>query len=100
MASYVAVTRVEKREDLLIYRPFDPELFTRDPPEGPITLLLTLRGEDIDWKAIEEKYTPLCRAAVGKCTKKIVPAMLDKPASQAFKKFCKKDLWWLDNPPG
>ena len=29
MSSYVALTRVRSREDLLIYRPFEQELFTR-----------------------------------------------------------------------
>ena len=52
------MTRVRKSEDLLIYRPFDRELFTKGSPEGPELLLKTLRGERIDWKAIEEKHTP------------------------------------------
>eukprot|EP00973_Karenia_brevis_P068754 9559087-Karenia_brevis.AAC.1 len=34
-ASYVAMTRVRRRTDLLIYRPFEREIFTRGPPEGP-----------------------------------------------------------------
>ena len=39
IASYVAMTRVRKRTDLLIYRPFDRELFTQGPPSGPSLLL-------------------------------------------------------------
>ena len=58
ISSYVALTRVRKCEDLLIYRSFDRELFTKGSPEGPELLLKTLRGECIDWKAIEEKHTP------------------------------------------
>jgi hypothetical protein len=58
ISSYVAITRVRTAEDLLIYRAFARELFTRGPPEGPELLLKTLRGEHVDWKAIEEKYTP------------------------------------------
>ena len=58
IASYVAMTRVRQRSDVLIYRPFDRNLFTRGSPEGPDLLLKTLRGEFVDWKKIEEKYTP------------------------------------------
>ena len=58
IASYVALTRVARREDLLIFRPFARELFTQGPPEGPELLLQTLRGEHVDWTAIEKKHTP------------------------------------------
>ena len=58
IGSYVAMTRVEKREDMLIYRPFDRALFTRGPLKGPALLLKQLRGEYIDWHAIEEEYMP------------------------------------------
>ena len=62
IASYVAITRVQSKEQLLIYRAFDREPFTRGAPEGPTLLLQKLRGEHIDWKAIEEKHIPQ-----GKC---------------------------------
>jgi hypothetical protein len=58
IASYVAMTRVRQRSDLLIYRDFDREVFTRGTLEGPTLLLKKLRGEFIDWKAIEEMHTP------------------------------------------
>ena len=58
ISSYVAITRVKTGNDLLIYRAFDRQLFTNGGPEGPELLLKTLRGEYIDWKAIEEKHTP------------------------------------------
>ena len=58
IASYVAMTRVQRREDLLVYRPFERALFTRGPREGPELLLKVLRHEDVDWKQIEAKYTP------------------------------------------
>ena len=54
ISSYVAITRVKTRNDLLIYRAFDRQLFTNGGPEGPELLLKTLRGEYVDWKAIEE----------------------------------------------
>ena len=53
MSSYVAFTRVKKKEDLLIYRSFDRELFTKGSLEGPELLLKVLRGEQVDWEAIE-----------------------------------------------
>ena len=35
-------------------------------PEGPSILLRKLRGEKIDWKAVEEKHTPK-RRCKGPC---------------------------------
>ena len=58
MSSYVAFTRVKKKEDLLIFRPFDRDLFNRGDLEGPLLLLKLLRGEPIDWDAIEAKHMP------------------------------------------
>ena len=43
IASYVAMTRVRSRSELLIYRAFDRDLFTRAEQEGP-ELLLRLLG--------------------------------------------------------
>mgnify|MGYP001214493691 FL=1 len=61
IASYVALTRVKRREDILIYRPFDRDLFTKGSPRGPELLMKTLRNEDVDWRAIEEEFTPHAR---------------------------------------
>ena len=58
MSSYVAFTRVKRKEDLLIYRAFDRDIFNGGPLEGPELLLSVLRGEEIDWAAIEEKHMP------------------------------------------
>ena len=58
MASYVAFTRVKRAEDLLIFRPFERALFSQGNLEGPELLLRALRGEAIDWQAIEEKHMP------------------------------------------
>ena len=57
IASYVALTRVPSREDLLIYRQFARDLYTQGGPEGPELLLKTLRGEQVDWAATEAKHT-------------------------------------------
>ena len=61
LGSYVALTRVTDRSKLLIFRPFPLELFQQGPKEGPELLLRQLRGEALDWKAIEEKCTPRTR---------------------------------------
>ena len=58
IASYVTMTRVKKKTDILIFRSFDQEVFNQGPPEGPSVLLKHLRGEYIDWKEIEDRYTP------------------------------------------
>jgi hypothetical protein len=57
IASYVAMTRVRTRLDLLIYRNFEREVVTKGEPKGPALLLKVLRGEDVDWKAVEDKHT-------------------------------------------
>ena len=63
IASYVASTRPRKKEDLLIFRAFDRDVFTQGEPEGPCLLLRKMRGEKIDWEAIEKKHVPqrLCK---------------------------------------
>ena len=58
MSSYVAFTRVKRMEDLLIFRPFLRDLFNQGNLEGPALLLKVLRGEEIDWQAVEEKHMP------------------------------------------
>jgi hypothetical protein len=64
LGSYVAITRITHRRHLLIYRPFDRDLFAQGEREGPVLLLKHLRGEEINWKEIEEKYMP-SRRCVG-----------------------------------
>ena len=64
ISSYVALTRVRELLDLLIYRAFDRHLFTKGCAEGPELLLKTLRGEYVDWRAIEEKHTPSKRCVL------------------------------------
>ena len=53
IASYVAITRVRRRQDILIFRKFDRDLFMVGSPTGPSLLMRVLRGEAIDWKALE-----------------------------------------------
>ena len=64
LSSYVALTRVRSRKDLLIYRPFDREPFTKGERPGPALLLRHLRGtEPLDWEQIEKDFMP-----VGTCS--------------------------------
>jgi hypothetical protein len=63
LGSYVAMTRVKSRKDVLVYHPFPRELFTQGPRKGPDLLLKLLRGEMLNWKEIEEEHMPsrLCK---------------------------------------
>ena len=56
MGAYVATTRVKRREDVLIYRPFKLASFQHGERAGPSLLLKHLRRDRIDWKALEEEY--------------------------------------------
>ena len=58
IASYVAITRVKRRQALIIYRPFDRALFCKGPLQGPTLLLKVLRGETVDWNALEQEMIP------------------------------------------
>ena len=70
LSSYVALTRVQRREDMLIFRTFDIAPYqNKDARKGPGLLLRTLRGEDLDWEAIEKEFMPSGRCAVCGCTK-------------------------------
>ena len=66
IASYVAMTRARRKEDLLIYREFLREVFAQGAPEGPSLLLRQLRGDRIDWRAVEDKHAPQ-RKCKGPC---------------------------------
>ena len=61
VSSYVAMTRVKRQQYLLIYRPFERELFIKGPRRGPSLWLAQLRGETIDWVAIEQEFAPHAR---------------------------------------
>ena len=58
IASYVAMTRARLKTDILIFRPFDREVFNHGSPEGPTLLLKHLRHETIDWSEIENRLVP------------------------------------------
>ena len=58
MSSYVALTRVERREDLIIFRPFPLELFQNGQKPSLELLIRVWRGEDIPWQEIEREHMP------------------------------------------
>ena len=58
IASYIAFTRVRRRGDLLIFREFERSLFAQGSPRGPALLLRVLRGDVIDWAALEAEFAP------------------------------------------
>ena len=59
MPSYVAITRVERREELIIYRRFPLHLFNKGQKPGMELLLRVWRHDGtIDWKAIEDEHMP------------------------------------------
>ena len=71
IASYVAITRVKRRQDLLIFKPFDHDIFTQGPLQGPSLLLRAPRGEVTNWKEIEKTFTPTrqCSGCLLQCYK-------------------------------
>jgi len=64
IASYVAMTRVKRRHDLLIYRCFERSLFNGGQLKGPTLLLKLLRGEHIDWKKSRRSICPKASATI------------------------------------
>ena len=71
MASYVALTRVQTRDDLLIHGSFPFELFSRGVKAGMDLLLQVLRGEDVDWDAVEKQIMPCKTRSLCACYRKV-----------------------------
>ena len=92
IASYVAFTRVRKRSDLIIYRPFDRSLFNKGRLTGPTTLLRVLRGEDVDWDGIQGGMMPRkrCAGCGGRQEKKEFASAEWKDAADGWCKTCTK----------
>ena len=55
MSSYVAITRVERRSELLIFRPFPFEFLNQGQKPGLELLLKVWRREKVDWQSIEKR---------------------------------------------
>ena len=62
-AADVVYADPDGQDDLLICCDFPREPFTKGPPKGPELLLKTLRGEHVDWEAVEERHTLSKRCA-------------------------------------
>ena len=59
----VAATRARSREDVLILRPFNGDLFRRGAPEGPRLLLEKLRGGQIHWDRLRDARKPSAKCS-------------------------------------
>ena len=70
MSSYVAITRVRRRENLLIFRPFDRKPYNEGEMAGTKKLLEVLRGEDVDWEDWEAQLMP--RDECGRCRRRLL----------------------------
>ena len=91
MSSYVAITRVERRRELLIFRPFPIELFNQGQKPGLELLLKVWRREYIDWKAIEKELTPqkMChRCGIVKYKECYTQTQWDKPQQRGNCEVC------------
>ena len=55
---YVALSRVRRADDLLIFRAFDGAVMQQGDPLGPSTLLKKLRGDYIDKDELHHKLSP------------------------------------------
>ena len=71
---YVAITRVQGREKLLIFRPFDARPFQQGIGLGRDLLLRHLRGDAIDWRALLAKY----------CEERVCSVCIERKAATAF----------------
>ena len=71
---YVAITRVQGREKLLIFRPFDAAPFQKGIGLGRDLLLRHLRGDAINWQALLAKY----------CEERVCSTCAERKQSTAF----------------
>ena len=71
---YVAITRVQGRGKLLIFRPFDAAPFQKGIGLGRDLLLRHLRGDAINWQALLAKY----------CEERVCSTCAERKQSTAF----------------
>jgi len=57
LTGYVALSRVRRKEDIWIFRPFPVEVFQNPPALGPHLLLDHLRNIPIDWEALKKRLS-------------------------------------------
>eukprot|EP00959_Pyramimonas_sp_CCMP1952_P419445 8785463-Pyramimonas_sp.AAC.1 len=72
MSSYVAITRVRRRENSLICRPFGRKPYNAGEMPGAKKFLQFLRGESFDWGEWEAELMP--RDQCERCRRLLVEA--------------------------
>ena len=90
MSAYVAITRVRRRENLLIFRPFDRKPYNEGEMPGTQKLLQVLRGESVDWDEWEAKLMP--RDQCERCRRRLLVEAFTKYEFQRKERpaFCKE----------
>ena len=56
LTAYIAITRVQDRHGLFVYRPFPAAPFQKGAKVGRALLLRFWAGEEMDWSALRKKY--------------------------------------------
>ena len=56
LTAYIALTRVQDRHGLFVYRPFPAAPFQKGAKVGRELLLRFWGGEKMDWSALRAKY--------------------------------------------
>ena len=56
LTAYIAITRVQDRHGLFVYRPFPAAPFQKGEKVGRALLLRFWAGEEMDWSALRKKY--------------------------------------------
>ena len=75
-AGYVALSRVRRVNDLIIFRPFPHALFKKQKVLGPDFLLRHLRGERINWGKLQTRYSAESgKNACVQCHRQVLEAM-------------------------
>ena len=90
MSSYVAITRVRRRENLLIFRPFDRKPYNEGEMAGTQKLLQVLRGEHVDWEDWKAQLMP--RDQCERCRRRLLVEAFTKYEFQRTDRpaFCKE----------
>ena len=86
----MAITRVRRRENLLIFRPFDRKPYNEGEMPGTQKLLQVLRGERVDWDEWEAKLMP--RDQCERCRRRLLVEAFTKYEFQRKERpaFCKE----------
>ena len=61
LTAYIAITRVQDRHGLFVYRPFPAAPFQKGEKVGRALLLRFWAGEEMDWSALRKKMKEVPR---------------------------------------